>query len=618
MTGGAEDNMRKGKRRCFFRSVFLCFVIWFSGAAGGVADVAKTPAWLALGHYHKTWSGTYESTIDTPNFFLSRNGKYHPEDELDASIALFQSNDYEKQCLFPARYLFLKKRGLIQGAFPKCKEYEQFYHDLRPRGITLLFTDANMNNPSSLFGHTMIRIDTARKGTQLLGHGVTYGAFMGENPGPLYPLLGLFGGYYGGFTVKPYYEVVNTYNNIENRDVWEVNLDFSREELDYFIAHTWEVGQAQSRYYFLTRNCSYLLLENLDAVRPSLKLAEKFPVQTIPLDTMKAVQAIPGLNKGINYRPSRQSKIRHRYKMMNDAQKKAYLRAIKNQDYQAAGLSPAEQADVLETAYQYVQYQYVAGKTDLAAYRKESFVLLKERNKLREKGHIEELKWNEVPMQGHDAMRVMLGAGVRNGEAFEQISLRPAYHSWTDDSYGFVRGAEINFLDASLRHYDNRNKYVLQNLDILSLRSIAPIDQMFAPVSFQILWNFERDYNPRTDKEGYVTKLKTGGGATARLNDEIMGYVMLNALAGYGGFLPDNFYGAVSAETGVLASYDKWRLWLKAEKIYASLKWKSQNVYYVEGTYSLSRNWALAASYEYEQNYGRDVEESLFGLRHYF
>ena len=601
----------------FFRSVFFILFIFLSFVRPLNAQEKIWNEWLALVHYQKTLFGGYESTIDTPNFFLSMNGKYNPQDEFEATIALFQSNDYKKQCLFPARYRFLKKYQLIEASFPSCKEYEQFYHDLRPNGITLLFTDANMNNPSSLFGHTMIRIDTARKGTQLLGHGVTYGAFMGENPGPLYPLLGLFGGYYGGFTVKPYYEVVNTYNNIENRDVWEVNLDFTREELDFFIAHTWEVGQAQSRYFFLTRNCSYLLLENLDAVRPSLQLAKKFPVQVIPLDTMKAVQNIPEISKGINYRPSRQSKIRHRYKMMNDIQKKAYLQAIKTHDYHIKGMNEEEKADILETAYQYVQYQYVAGNTELQEYRKESFALLKERNKLKEKGKIGDPEQAEVPMLAHDSMRAVLNTGVRNGKDFKQFSLRPAYHSWTDDNYGLGQGAEINFLETTIRNYDN--ELVLQNFDVLAIRSIAPVDQMFAPVSFQILWNIVRDYNPQTDKEGYVTSVKTGGGAALRLNDNIIAYSFVNGVLGYGGFIQDNnVYGAIGGEVGALASYENWRLWLKAEKIYASVKWKSQMLYYVEGAYSLSRNWALSASYKYEQNYGHDVEENMFGIRYYF
>ena len=71
---------------------------------------------------------------------------------------------------------------------------------------------------------------------------------------------------------------------MENRDIWEYNLNLTPEELDMFVAHLWEVGQTQTRYYFFTENCSYMLMEVLDAVRPSLKLADDFPVQAIPLD----------------------------------------------------------------------------------------------------------------------------------------------------------------------------------------------------------------------------------------------------------------------------------------------------------------------------------------------
>ena len=304
---------------------------------------AYTPEWLAIGHYQPVGEGSFESTIDSENFFLSEDGKFNPQHELDATIALFQSNDDKTKCLFPARYKLLKKHGIIDYEFPKCEELEKFYADLQPSGITLLFTDAYMNNPSSLFGHTLLRIDTARKGTQLLAHGANYGAFTaGQENSVLFAIYGLTGGYYGGFTVKPYYDIINTYNNIENRDIWELNLDFTPQELDFFVAHLWEVGHNQSRYYFFSRNCSYMLMETLDAVRPSLQLAKEFPVQTIPLDTFKVVYRKPGLVKNVNYRPSRQAKIKSRYKQMNAEQKKAYLLAIKDQNYDMPELSDAE------------------------------------------------------------------------------------------------------------------------------------------------------------------------------------------------------------------------------------------------------------------------------------
>lgn len=603
--------------------IFVCclwaFVFLFVFSVHARENAAYSDEWLALGHYRPQGGGLYKSTIDSENFFLVSDGKVNPEAELAATAALFESDD-SKRCLFPARYLFLKQKGLTSANFPKCAEYEQFRKDLQPSGVTLLFTDAYMNNPSSLFGHTLLRIDTARKGTQLLAHGANYGAFTaGQENSVLFAVLGLTGGYYGGFTVKPYYDVINTYNNIENRDIWEINLDLTPKELDLFVAHLWETGHAQSRYYFFTRNCSYMLMETLDAVRPSLKLADDFPVQAIPLDTVKAVYSRSGLVKSINYRPSRQAKIRHRYKQMTPEEKEAYLAAIKEQDWSLNGLDDdGSKADVLETAYQFVQYQYVAHELELSDYRQRSFKALLARNKIAGAGRIPELEDGKNPLFSHRSMRAEAGIGFRNGEAFQEVSYRPAYHSLSDDNYGFLRGAEINFLNTKLRHYDNSDKTVLQQFDLVGIKSLSPVDAMFKPVSYMINADVKREMNPRTEKEGYVFNFKIGGGSTVALNEEIWFYFLGSAFAGYGGILPDNTIGGIGWTAGVFADYGNWRLIAEAEKVLATNYFGDKMKYKAEAVYSVNRRNAVAAEYRYEQNYGKDLDETLLSWRYYF
>lgn len=600
-------------------SAFILSFFFAVNAQAAVADFAATQEWLALGHYRPQIFGGYESTIDAPSFFLSLQGKTNPQAEFEATVALFQSNDDKTKCLFPARYKLLQQKGIIDYEFPRCADLEQFYQDLQPSGVTLLFTDAYMNNPSSLFGHTLLRIDTARKGTQLLAHGVNYGAFTeGQENSVLFAVWGLTGGYYGGFTVKPYYDIINTYNNIENRDIWEFNLDLTPAELDYFVAHLWEVGHTQTRYYFFTQNCSYMLMEVLDAVRPELKLADAFPVQTIPLDTLKEVYRRKGLVKSINYRPSRQAKIRHRYREMSPKQKKAYLQVIKKQDYTLDGFSEPEKADILETAYQFVQYQYVAKKVDLADYRTQSFKALLARNTIKEQGKIKELEAGNSPLETHEAMRAEVGGGVRNGEGFQEISYRSAYHSLSDNSYGFLRGAEINFLNTTIRHYDRRDKYVLQQFDLVGIKSISPVDEMFQPLSYVINADVTRTMNPDNEKEGYVFNLVVGGGAAYALNENVWLYARGDSHFAYGGFLPRNQWAGVGLVVGVFADFGHWRLLAEAEKVYASSKIGAYQRYKAEAAYTLTRNNAVAINYSYQQNYGHDIDESMVSWRHYF
>ena len=357
----------------------ICFVFSFSALAD---DFSSDLSWTALVHYQKTMWGGYKATIGSDDFYnAGQIGRTDPKAEMDATIKLFESDENtQKKCLFPARYLLLKKQNLVHKDFPNCKEYEEFKNDLKPDGITLLFTDAYMNNSSSLFGHTLLRIDTKRKGTQMLAHGVNYGAFTkGYENSIFYAIYGLLGFYSGGLTVKPYFDIINTYNNIENRDIWEYHLDLTKEQTDLFVAHIWEIGNTLTPYYFFSQNCSYMLLEMIDAVKPDLKLAQNFPLWTIPLDTIKAVSR-KGVTDQVHYRPSRFRKIKYRLHQMNDNEKKALIELVKNNKTELSSLTDDEKADVLETAYQYVQYQYVAKKLELKEYRKKSFQILKLRN----------------------------------------------------------------------------------------------------------------------------------------------------------------------------------------------------------------------------------------------
>lgn len=610
----------------FMKKIFFLWVIFFSFSvqAGAAAvknpNFAFSPAWLAMVHYRPQLWGGYEGTIDSETFYLAPEGRTSPQAELEATVALFeQGQDTGKICFFPARYRLLKQQGLVKAAFPHCPEYEQFVADLQPAGVTLLFTDAYMNNPSSLFGHTLIRVDTARKGTQLLAHGMNYGAFTGENPGPLYALLGLTGGYYGGFTVKPYYDIINTYNNIENRDIWEFNLDFSAEEREMFVAHLWEVGHTQTRYYFFSQNCSYMLMEMLDAVRPELKLADDFPAQAIPLDTVKQAAKRSGLVASVNYRPSRQNKLIHQYRQMNAPQRQAFRQAIKEHDFAMPGLDESEKAGVAEAAYRYIQYQNVAGDISREDYRSGSFKLLQARSNIKAQDNFKPLTDGKSPLKSHASKRASFGAGVRNGQSFQEIQLRPAYHSLTDNAYGLLPGAEINFLNVKARHYDRDKAYVLQDFDILSIKSLSPVNVMFMPYSYNISFGINRELNPQTGDEGYVANLMAGAGFSYEMAEGVSVYAMLNNHAAYGGFLPHNQYLGLGAAGGIYVTRGDFRLLAEAEQVWATTNYGSKIKYNLEAAYAMSTNTALSLQYKYEQNRGRyDVDETMAALRLYF
>lgn len=601
-------------------TLFIAFFFYVFPAKAH-EDLGLSDGWLAVGHYQPYIFGGYKSTIDNPEFFLSKNGQTNPVAELRETIALFKSNDKKdeaQKCLMPSRYKFLQKNNVEVQAFPKCAEYEKFIDDLKPSGITLLFTNAYMNNPSSLYGHTMFRIDTSRKGTQMLAHGATHGAYAVDNNGFLYALKGVWGGYNGSYMVKPYYDVINTYNNIENRDIWEYSLDISTEELNFFVAHLWEIGNTHTSYYFFTRNCSYMLMETLDAVRPSLKLASKFPLQTIPVDTLKAVYSQRDLVKSIKYRPSRQAKINYRISQMNEKQYEAFLDTVKNQNWNYENLQNDEKADVLETSYQYIQYQYVAEELDLKEYRKRSFQALKARNKIEVKEYFKELDEGKNPVESHESMRASVGIGTSNGRGFQEVSYRPAYNSLTDDNFGLLSGSEINFLNISARHYDNDDKYVLQSFDIVGIKSLFPMSDLFSPYSYNIQAGINREMNPQNEEEGYVFNLSVAGGMSHKIADGVLVYGMVNNHAAYGGFLPHNQWVGMGFVGGTYVDLGKFRLLAEVEKVFATSHFADKVKYKAEAVYGLTRNTAMALDYTYHQNYGKDLDETMVSWRVHF
>lgn len=576
---------------------------------------AFAPQWLKLLHYQKSGKG-YVSVVEKGNFFLTDEGRNNPQAEYDEAIKAFNEKGNIKKCDFPARFMVLKKEGKASGSLDECEEYQKYLGDVQPKDVTLLFTDAYMNNPSSMFGHTLFRIDTKRKGTQLLAHGANFGADTGDEHGALYVLKGLWGGYYGHFGLRPYYDVINLYNNLENRDIWEYQLNFNDDELALFVAHMWEMKDAHIRYYFASKNCSYVLLLILDAVKTDLNFADDFSFYTVPLATLKAVNRVPGFVKSVNYRPSRQSKLKYRAKQMNARQKRVFKEIIKNGEADLSELDDEKRADVLETAYQYVQYQYVAGDLELADYRKKSFKLLRERSKIvNQRQYFDELKEGHNPVEAHEAKQVGVLFGVRNGQAFQEIDFKPVYNSLTDDSYGLLKGAEINMLDAKIRHYDNQNKYVLHKLDLLRIKSLSGRDMMFKPFSFEINAAVSRLFDAKTKEEHTAAVGGVAGGNSYALTENLLFYVMSGAEVGYSGAINHNGYLGASVKGGVYYNRDKWRLNAEASENFASNYIARGEKYRIEAAYGINRNVMLYADYELFNTKWHDDETLMVGIK---
>src|SRR5690554_1097850 len=326
------------------------------------------PAWLTLIHYQPDLLGNgHTSQADDPDFFLSEDGKTSPKAELEATLAAIQqtgSGDNHARCRFPARDAWLRERLDLPATAAACPGYQKWTETLNTESVTLVFAASYLNSPSSMFGHTFLRLDPLQEDEQtnlLLANTISYAADAAAHDSELlFAYRGIFGGYPGITAIQPYYEMIRLYNDIEHRDLWEYTLNLTQPEVDTLLAHTWEIQDKNFDYYFFDENCAYRLLALIDIARPGTDLLGEVSTHAIPSDTVRWVRDA-GLVESIHYRPSAATSVAHSLDSL-PPEHRTIAAAVANGYVDVNGpevweLEKNDRAQLLDATYDYVRYQ---------------------------------------------------------------------------------------------------------------------------------------------------------------------------------------------------------------------------------------------------------------------
>ncbi|WP_095189338.1 DUF4105 domain-containing protein [Pseudomonas sp. Irchel 3E19] len=496
-------------------------------------QLANDRFWISLGHYETAKLGGWRSYVSDQKFFLAPDGNEHPDHELAATVqALYAPaslGEQHAQCVYPARSRWLKAQlNLTDLPTPACAEYKQWFKDVSPHSAVMIFPAAYLNSPSSMFGHTLLRIDQAdvqADKTSLLSYAINFGAYIeGSDNSILYAWKGLMGGYPGLFALVPYQEKLSEYRSLENRDLWEYRLNLTQEETARMVEHVWELKQIQFDYFFFDENCSYRLLELLQVARPSLHLTEQFPLTAIPTDTVKAVKEA-GLVESIEYRPSRERELLSRAEPLSDEEQQWVLKVSADQqvlqDPTFKALPRARQALIIDAAYRLERYRANGQERDPQRAQR-SFELLRAINK--NPAPELEIPQPGLPEDGHESRTWQAGLGTRGDRAFGEYGLRMAYHDLNDNAESFPLGAQIEILQMKLRQYEG-NHWQFQQLDLATIRSLTPRNELLQPLSWQVTGGLER-VPGKHDDETLVSHVNGGGGGTWQLGDDVLGFAL--------------------------------------------------------------------------------------------
>jgi hypothetical protein len=503
--------------------------------------------WVNLLHYDaKEFSTDLLSQVDDPRFFNAIDGKRNPKAELLQTVSAFFNNasddENHPQCRFVARLAWLKNKLEIEDLrLPKvaCSKYKQWRALIPDDQVTLVFPAYHLNSPSSMFGHTLLRLDSAssKNSSDWLSMAVNFGANVREGDNSLfYAFRGLSGGYPGFFIVAPYFKKIREYNRKEKRDIWEYPLNLTSQETKRIVSHLWELQEIEFDYYFLDENCSYRLLELLEIARPSIELTNDFKHAAIPVDTIRSIEGA-GLITGAHYRPSQVTILESLLEEIPKSQLGLVKSISQNPSLMSgdhfSSLPVGDKEKIINAAYKYLRFQQTGAVRDPVS-SKNSHKLLKSLNTFPIHKSTPPTTPTSRPENSHNSQRTSFSFGEENKKSYNEVAFRFSFHSLEDNEHGFLQGAQINMGNIVVRDSENEDAK-LQRFDVIDIFSLTARTQLFKPLSWRIYTGLERQLtNGRQRLAAHVTG--GAGGAYKFFENNLVYGLLIGRLENNSGF----------------------------------------------------------------------------------
>ena len=613
-----------------------------SALAGDYADelverarqlrLADRAEWRKLVHYVRNpVSPGMHSQVDSRSFFNAPGGKQDPQAELEATLRSFfaqaPESDDHPQCRFAARRAWLDAElGFDARRLERreCRRYREWRAAIDASQLTLVFASAYVNNPGSMYGHTLLRVDAADQDerTRLLAYTISFAAGTDETNGLLYALKGLFGAYRGVFTMLPYYLKVREYSDLEHRDLWEYALDLNAGEIERVLAHAWEMLPVYFDYFFFDENCAYHLLGLLQVARPELELTSQFPLWALPVDSVRAVTERAGLVRKIVYRPSSSTIMAERLALLRPQERSMArdlaLGTLSPADPTLRALPAERAAAVVETGYDYLNRRRTAGDTNVADGSAIAHALLVARSEIDAPSQTPPVAPGARPDEGHRTSRLAAGAGQRDHQGFVELGLRPTYHDLLDDDSGYVGGAQVEFFHLRARVYEGDDVRI-ESFVPFAVSSLLPRDDFFQPRSWRLAAGWQRTF-AKSGAEPLAAGAEGGIGGAWTVTRGVLAYASLEgALRAHSDFEDGYTLGAGARIGAMVDPARSWRVHVYAQQIGSFLGERiDPGAVAMEQRLTLARDVALRLDLRCERQAGHSFSSAGLFLQLYY
>lgn len=524
------------------------------------ARLGQSAEWHKINQYHPTLGGV-KSRVDDPSFFLSKESKRDPQAELEATIRAAYDADMSlpsgqpKQCRWVARYQYLNRSMKALGfdyPAPRCVGFERWKSSLARDHVSMVFASIYLNSPASMYGHIFMRFDSAKTGefNRLNDATVGYTVSSDGDFGPMFLANSLLGGFPGSFVSVPYFMKVREYADLENRDLWEYQADFTPEEIDKMHAFIWQQSFTYADYYFFDDNCALMLLATLEAGRPELDLVAAAKPWIAPLDTVKVMRDA-GLVTKKHYRPSQYSTLMAN---VNHAPTSLRAQAVTlahgmQLPTSELGADASEQARILDLALGILEYERNQKNSAQEAAELSGFQLKLAGVRSRVDASAAYLPAPppvESPDQGHDSLRMGAAFGQTDGVGYGQVNVRLGYHDGLDPHAGFSPGASSKMGDLYLRMNDKKLRF--ERLDLFEVFLPSVRTDWYRPLTIKANLSIRREIQRGDVLSPTALRIELGGGEGYRLGERSQMYVIADTITRLRG-------GASSLAAGPVAGW---------------------------------------------------------------
>lgn len=444
--------------------------------------------WRRLLHFPV---GASESEIVAGRFFLAPTGDRDAGAELDATLAAAYApvgedpNDHAL-CKYPARIAFLAEAlDWTPPDAPDCSRFRLWSGDGDFTGARLMFAAGDLTSPASFFGHILMRFTDEASQDEAIGlfdSSINFGAVTNEDDSQLvYMARGLLGGYLSAYSHTTYFEHHHSYSDVEQRTVWDYQLNLTQEQVDFLVNHSWELQDARWRYFFLTENCAYEFARLME-----LAVGEPFlpnsKIWSTPLDVFETASKLRGadgqpLLGEVRKVPSRQEDFRAAFATLSPPEKSALRRLINTGEALGDNLSQAERTRVLDAASQYIVFAQNRARNEEEIAEVQGLRLDVVRQRLALPAGLsvdtDAAERGKPPHLGNSSSMVrviplensQLGTGV-------EVNFRPAFTDFLVLPQGNLPYSELRIGDIAFLLREDQ--VTLRRLDLLSLATVAP------------------------------------------------------------------------------------------------------------------------------------------------